>query len=220
MAEKHLTKLDVYNLRATDSDISSAYWAFDYDNPQFFWIGHGYGGKRLGTVVESLHLDFSRNMSESKNETEKFTQKAAELIQEAMQYTDTVERIKFIHDSIIVGTEYTNANNNNRYIYEADGPLVYGQALCEGYSKAFMYICQASGIECICISNPEHTWNMVKIKNRWYHIDLTYDDIESLNSMCGYDYFLLSTSTMLNQRNIQCFYPIPEAVVDYKHNYK
>ena len=26
------------------------------------------------------------------------------------------------------------------------------------------------------VTGGQHAWNMVKIKNKWYHIDCTYDD--------------------------------------------
>ncbi|MBQ7784153.1 MAG: chitobiase/beta-hexosaminidase C-terminal domain-containing protein [Oscillospiraceae bacterium] len=217
MAETHTEKKNIRDLRATPSDISAAYWAFDYDNPQFFWLGSGYGGQRSGSIIDNLHLSFSRTVNEADSQSEKFKKMADALVLEALQYTDTVERIKFIHDTVILNTEYTISRD--KYIYEADGPIVYGKALCEGYAKAFMYLCQATGIECICVSNPEHTWNMVKIKKRWYHVDVTYDDINALNSICSYKYFLVSTETMLEERDIQCFFEIPESVVDYKHNF-
>lgn len=216
MALSHTQKMNIRYLKATKADISAAYWAFDYDNPQFFWLGNGYGGQG-GSVLDNLHLDFSRTKNQADSQSEKFEQKAAEIITEALQYTNTVERIKFIHDTIILNTEYVI--NREKYIYEADGPIVYNEALCEGYAKAFMYLCQATGIEAICVSNPEHTWNMVKIKNRWYHVDVTYDDITALNSICSYKYFLVSTQTLLNERDIQFFFPLPEAIVDYKHNF-
>ena len=217
MAVTHTEKKNIRSLDATASDVSAAYWAFDYDNPQFFWLGSGYGGQRSGNMIENLHLSFSRSINEADSQSEMFIKKADEIVLEALQYTNTVERIKFIHDTIICSTEYTISKD--KYIYEADGPFVYGKALCEGYAKAFMYLCQATGIECICVSNPEHTWNMVKIKNRWYHIDVTYDDINALNSICSYRYFLISTETMLEERDIQCFFELPESLIDYKHNY-
>lgn len=217
MAVNHEQKKAIFDLKASEADVSAAYWAFDYDNPQFFWLGHGYGAQRNGSIIENLHLSFSRTVNQADSLSEKFNEKAEELVAKALNYTNTVERIKFIHDMLIVNTDYVI--NREKYIYEADGPIVYGEALCDGYAKAFMYICQATGIECICVSNDEHTWNMVKIKNRWYHVDVTYDDINSPNELYSYRYFLVSTPTMLQDRDIQCFFPIPESIVDYNHDF-
>ena len=205
------------NIQFNADDISAAYWAFDHDNGQFYWLGHGYGYKKgAAGRIDTLILDFSRTKDQVNQIKKDFDKSASEIINAASSYSNTFERIKFLHDIIINMTYYRQATYQYDYLYEADGPLVQGTALCEGYSKAFMYLCQSVGIECICVSSDDHMWNMVKIKNKWYHIDITNDIDYSGN--CIYDYFLVSTDTMLNEHNILVFYPLPDAIADYNHD--
>ncbi len=58
--------------------------------------------------------------------------------------------------------------------------LVTGTAVCEGYADTFHMFMDKIGISCIEIGGPvtwanddAHTWNMVKIDNQWYHVDVT-----------------------------------------------
>lgn len=205
------------NSKFKAEDVSAAYWAFDHDNGQFYWLGHGYGYKKgSGGHIDTLILDFSRTKEQTAQIAKEFDKSAAEIINAAASYSNTFERIKFLHDVIINMTNYRKATYQYEYLYEADGPIVHGMALCEGYSKAFMYLCQSVGIECICVSSDDHMWNMVKIKNKWYHIDIT-NDID-FSGDCIYDYFLVSTDTMLKEHDILVFYPLPDSIADYNHD--
>lgn len=60
--------------------------------------------------------------------------------------------------------------------HTAEGVFNRGIAVCDGYSKAFIIIMEHYRIPCIMVTGGQHAWNMVKIKNKWYHIDCTYDD--------------------------------------------
>lgn len=111
-----------------------------------------------------------------------------------------------IHDKLISLVSYdydlleeTKLDNTIRDLGQsAYGALVcdsYGRpnsAVCMGYSFAFEYLCQLAGIPCCTITgnvsnitdDPSehiengHTWNGVKIDNRWYEVDVTWDDYE------------------------------------------
>ena len=65
--------------------------------------------------------------------------------------------------------------------YSAYGCLVKGKAVCEGYSLAFNAIMLELGIPTKRMSGGGHAWNMVKIGNRWYHVDVTWNDTSDSN---------------------------------------
>lgn len=58
----------------------------------------------------------------------------------------------------------------------ADGVFDKGIAVCDGYAKAFMTVMNHYNIPCMMVTGGYHAWNIVKIKNKWYHIDCTFDD--------------------------------------------
>ena len=140
-AAKHEEVIDVSGLGLKLSDLDKMYWAFDYDNPQFFWMENGYYYSYLssGSVI-SISIMYGRTASEAAKIQPKFDAAAEKIIAEALKYDSTADRIRVLHDAVVNMTEYTTTGAASKS--EADGPLVYGKALCEGYSKAFAYLCQ------------------------------------------------------------------------------
>ena len=89
-----------------------------------------------------------------------------------------VEKVLYIHDSIISCCDYYEGTDTakGRSIYDV---LVKGSSVCVGYSLTFQYFMDELDIPCICITNKDHIWNMVNINNNWYHVDTTWDDMNS-----------------------------------------
>lgn len=113
------------------------------------------------------------------------------------------EIVKLIHDSVIRDCTYLE-NTDKNTIY---GCLVKKQALCQGYSKAFTYLCSLAGIEAgevLGVANEEHMWNIVKMDGDYYHIDLTWDDPdkESYPDSVRYDYFCLTDERIRQLRTV------------------
>lgn len=113
------------------------------------------------------------------------------------------EIVKLIHDSVIRDCIYLD-NSDKNTIY---GCLVKKQALCQGYSKAFTYLCSLAGIEAgevLGVANEEHMWNIVKMDGDYYHIDLTWDDPdkESYPDSVRYDYFCLTDERIRQLRTV------------------
>ena len=72
--------------------------------------------------------------------------------------------------------------------------------VCEGYSKAFQYLCDLSSfssskINAYCVSGDNHMWNLVTMDDgRNYLVDVTWDDQEYI-STGGTDWFLIPMSS-------------------------
>jgi hypothetical protein len=116
--------------------------------------------------------------------------KALEL-EEASDY----EKVKAIHDYIINRVSYdTKLEKSSAY-----NALNEKSAVCEGYSTLAYRMFLEAGLESRIISGTgdgvPHAWNIVKVKGKWYNIDLTWDDpvTSSGKPMLVYDYFLKST---------------------------
>lgn len=209
----HTQTIDLHNMGLTDDDVQSAYWAFDYDNPQFFWLGNGYRYTTMANEVYSLSVDYSRTESQAEQIQPLFDKSAQEIIDKALAQDGLFDRVLVIHDTLTEMTSY-NAKAPS-YKSEADGPLVHGEALCEGYAKAFMYLCQAVGIQCFCVAGyagESHMWNMLQLDGEWYHMDVTWDDAGT------YEYFCVPDSQMFADHTVKNFFPIPAATAT-KYSY-
>lgn len=121
------------------------------------------------------------------------------------------QKIKTFHDWIINNTKYDknfDVNTNKElypyHPYNAYGPLVEGYAVCSGYSDALAIFLDKLGIKNYKISNEVangeegHVWNYVLIDNKWYHIDLTWDDPLTVDGsdVLIYDFFLITTEEL------------------------
>lgn len=210
-------------LHIDKNDLEKIYWAFDYDNPQFIELGNGYGYNYTGSSVTSLksnQLRADENGDGYASLRSEFESAAQNVLNGARQQPEGYEQLLYIHDWIVNNTEYRR--NGPAYIYEADGAIVHGIALCEGYSKSFMYLAQSLGYSCVCVcgkaNGEDHMWNMVELDGNWYHVDATWDDPVALDGSqtLRHDYFLISDSTIREDHYIETPFTIPKAGHDYR----
>lgn len=94
--------------------------------------------------------------------------------------------------------------------FTAEGALLDHRAVCEGYARAFSWLCEQAGLDELMISGTadngsgsiSHAWNQVKVDDIWYNIDVTWDDplvegqIVTDGSNIVYDYFLVPDSVI------------------------
>lgn len=220
-AKNNTEECDVSDLDVSEQDVFKAYWSFDYDNPQFLEAGSGYEmtmiDDRISNRVRSIRISYGRTPAEVR-QTE-FDERAEAVLEAARAQSSDYERLKYVHDWIVENTVYSKTGAV--YESEADGPIVYGQALCEGYSKAFMYFAQSLGYPCICsvgTANLEnHMWNMVKIGGSWYNVDVTWDDPTNPNGAqtLRHDYFLINDAQLRLDHRVEHPLMLPNAPDGY-----
>ena len=118
------------------------------------------------------------------------------------------EKIKTFHDYVINNTKYdleyvesklTDINNPS---HTAIGPLLYGKALCGGYTDLMAIFLDKIGIPNYKISGDDHVWNLVYLDGKWLHLDLTWDDpVTSNGENMILDKFFLITTDKLKSLN-------------------
>lgn len=215
----HTAKIDLSEYNCGVADLETAFYAMDYDNPQFFWLNSGFSYSHSGGRILSVSPLYSRTKAETAKIQPKLEAAAEEITDLALLYDNLFDRVLYIHDAIIDATTYTTSGGECKR--DADGPLLNGYALCEGYSKAFAYLCQSIGIEVVCIagySNEPHMWNMIKLDGQWYHMDVTFDDPVSTTPTCSYDYFCITTKEIQKTHTINNVFDIPSATAT-KYSY-
>ncbi len=103
-----------------------------------------------------------------------------------------------VHDYLVSHITYeTDTANDLRY--SAYSALVKGKAVCQGYALAYQAILNQLGIPCIMVASEsmDHAWNLVKINDYYYHVDVTWDDS---NTMPGQVYH---SNLLLNRDDIE-----------------
>jgi len=95
--------------------------------------------------------------------------------------------------------------------HNAYGALVNRLAVCDGFSSAFTLLAQKLGFECMLVigrsaysslASVDHAWNIVKIQDRYYHMDITWDTLKYNEfGEYSYDYFALNDEEISNDHN-------------------
>lgn len=146
------------------------------------------------------------------------------------KFTDkmsTYNKIKTIHDEIIKSAVYDLEAENNYNIY---GVLIDNKAKCDGYAKAFTYICGKAGIRTVTVIGYDrnsksketgHMWNKVYYNKNWYNIDVTWDDpVSDMKNNLQYDYFMVSDKALeKTHEEDNMSFKVPKATDDTKGYY-
>lgn len=114
------------------------------------------------------------------------------------------KKVKAVHDWLVNNTSYDYENLNAGTLpmraYGLMGPMLDGKAVCNGYALAFEFMMNVLDVPCYFVSGVAvnasgaepvgHAWNRVKIKGKWYYLDVTWDDPVSSVDILSYDYYL------------------------------
>lgn len=149
---------------------------------------------------------------------------AEEIIAQLTPDMDDYEKLKFFHDYLILNCETDKTYAFADTVY---GALVEKRALCEGYSKAFSYLCNLAGIENVIVTGETyvpHMWNMVKLDGNWYHVDVTWDKpTDELHKIFPdvvlYQYFMVTDSVINNTHIIDMSPFMPPQAFGTAENY-
>ena len=100
------------------------------------------------------------------------------------------------HDKIIDDISYARDESGypqtEGWAHNVLGVFSVGEAVCEGYAKAFSLLLNACGVDNVYVTGESkgegHAWNMVNIDGGWYWYDLTWDDQPHIGGGIIYEY--------------------------------
>ena len=99
----------------------------------------------------------------------------AEVTDESMS---DIEKAKALHDWLCDNAEYAEDNYDDPGNHVDAAIFMDGIAVCDGYTRAYNLLLNAAGIDTWYVCNAIHSWNVVKIGGKAFHIDTTWDDAE------------------------------------------
>jgi len=155
-----------------------------------------------GYLLE-ISIEYKDSYPDSKKDL--INKKVDELINELIDEDMTdEEKIKVIHDYIINTTIYDKLfcieenpeDCETTSPYQSDtayGVLFENWGICSGYTDLMAIFLDKLEIPNYRVTNDSHTWNAVKVEDRWYHLDITWDDPISENDILSHSYFLITT---------------------------
>lgn len=74
----------------------------------------------------------------------------------------------------------TLSEEDEKLSYTAYGMLQKGKGVCEAYAWLYNILLRRVGIDGLLVNSPalNHTWNVLNIDGKWYHVDVTWDDYD------------------------------------------
>lgn len=204
---KEEIKIDLNEHNISFDEIKTKVYPLFYsDYPEYFWIDGAWDGSSNST---ELIIKPSYTMTGNKLDSAKsaYNAKVNELTS-GLSGSD-YDKAKTLHDRLIDTVTYTfTSNDQNAY-----GALVEGQAVCNGYAKAYQHLMLKAGIPTWFVrgtsTNPTagtpiaHAWNLVKLDGKWYYTDVTWDD-QGANTF--YTYFNITTKQLLEGHTFDDLY--------------
>lgn len=150
-------------------------------------------------TVEVTHLYNKEEIIKISNKVDSIWK---EIITDGM---DNLDIIYAFHDYVINHTQYDQefdekAEHNKHDSSRAFGPLYEGYAICSGYTDVMAILLDKLGINNYKIASDTHVWNVFYFNDKWWHVDLTWDDpvTKDGTNRLEHTFFKIDTETLEN----------------------
>lgn len=165
-------------------------------NPQFYFANEAImcrttaDGKHIRAISLCVYDDFANGI-ERENITSKIKVKLDTWVASIKSKATILDMEQEAHDIIMQNCWYSEEGN---YHQSSAGVLLEGKAVCAGYAETFEMLCNAVGIQTVCVTSSSHEWNKVKLYGRWYVVDCTWDDDADDTTGTVYSYWCFNVS--------------------------
>lgn len=174
------------------------------DIDMFLNINQSYAGNHIGNNEHDNLYEF--------DELIKIKQKISEIINKiSLDYTD-IEKVLFVYKYLGKKVKYdkkVGSMKTQREREPHDRKSLYyvlfnNKGVCSDIATTFACLMKAIGIECKSVMSVDHEWNVIKLNNKWYHLDLT-GDLYNIKNDNPLEYFLKSENYMLKDKDYQFY---------------
>ncbi len=176
-----------FDKEVPSDDLDTLMFLLNYDCPELIQLNGDYSPIYTDESEQNVSgVHFTYNMKEEiyeeySDELHLFFENLKADINEKTE----IEKEKYVYDMIFENCIY---NDKQAYSGTVYGTLINHISRCEGICKSFMWCMRELGIECMCVSGvPKwetdavyagHSWNIVKINDEYYQLDLTIDNLK------------------------------------------
>lgn len=170
-------------------------------------------GVNAGTYIISINYSIpAQELADLKAQTLGLVQKAVSGIDSRGK--SEYELVCAVNDYLCDTVYYPPQEPYEPVTHTAYGALADGCAVCEGYACAAKLLLNALGVSAdievgTCIDGGGHAWNLVKVDNAWYQVDVTWNDCSNARG----EYLLVTDDFMRQSRTwIYSDYPSTPSV--------
>lgn len=173
------------------------------------WNGHSHRVTSVGTNM--WQIDFIDMKYRTTAEQEEIFAQELDRVLESLDLEGKSDYLKCrkIYEYICASVAYDDESyaahregdsTTHNLSYTAYPALIEGKAVCSGYAHLFYAMCHSVGIPVRIVRGTaqgkngweSHAWNIVKLGDKWYQLDCTWD---SGDKPSDWKYFLKGTKT-------------------------
>ena len=201
--------------------IQKAYNCLQMDHPEIFWSdGYNYVTSYVNNSISGHRVEFNYNLSreEISKANGEIEEALLSMFAEIGRIDASYETVKAVYEYLVRNCSYDGLNLDQS-MYSV---MVNHGGVCASFAKAFEFIMQCLGIPCTVVygrltgsegilsTTLGHEWNILKLGDSWYHVDVT--SALSISGVEEIDYRFLCTTTedILKTHVIDNPVPIPE----------
>lgn len=181
--------LSEYNL--SETEFKNLFLDILYNTPSFFYVKKVYGYSVSGNKVVSLVPKYIMEPQKIKNAVNDYNQKLDKIVSLLPIGLNDTEKALFFHDYICLNFEY----DESLQVHDSYTLMTTGKGVCEAYAQLYDALLEKVNIESRAVISESmgHMWNAVKLGDKYYHVDITWDDpIPDRKGYVGHEYFLQS----------------------------
>lgn len=204
------TKINLYFGQKIDKNkVTDIAHYVQLDNPQLFYV-QSHFNIIWGSKEFWYQPSYNYSANSLSNYKRIFDNKVNEILRKTINPSmNDYEKELAVHNYLVLNVSYDykslSSKNPPQDIYSAYGAIINNKAVCSGYASATKLLLNKCNIDSIIVTGtsmmPEnnsyisHAWNIVKINNKFYQLDVTWDSpINKKPGELRFDYFNITDS--------------------------
>lgn len=187
--------LSAYGL--TIDEVKRIYQETINTHPRYFYLPQKYScSYNLTTgIVSTVNMNYDTTFDKNKvmQQLEAYDRAIADVMRGADSSWSDMEKALYVNDYLARNCQYVSGASNAHSSY---GALVDKKAVCQGYALAFLELTRQLGVTCEMVTSVSvnHAWNMIKVGDNYYHVDVTWNDpLKDMLGRAKHIFFMKST---------------------------
>ncbi|MBE6673017.1 MAG: hypothetical protein E7599_05810 [Ruminococcaceae bacterium] len=187
-------EISLYGLQITFAELHSIITDLHSSEAMLFHVNGQYRYRIYDNdYVYSVLLTYNTDAATYKKQCEFAENEIQKILTDSgvLQIDDDFSQALILNDYLASHYEYDLTYT----YYDMYSMMVYKKGVCQAYTLFYDELLTRCGIE-VWYAQSEamnHIWNLVKIGNHFYHVDVTWNDpVSDKYSMADHEYFMLS----------------------------
>ncbi len=198
-------EIDISEFNVSIDDIVWVYTSVYNDNPDLFYVGAYFGYSYYSDNTVAALVPVYKYTAEQLPYVMADYESRINAIVAHFDSLSDIEAVVAVNDYLATHYQYDSdglANDPQNAIRDSYSMLIEKRGVCQGYALLFTEIMRALGVETVSVVSVSmnHQWNLVKLDDHWYHIDVTWDDPVGVPDGYTYHDYMLHSDTAMSQR--------------------